>query len=71
MLGTLDLVIAVSLGVASAPGSPIQIFGEATGSKAMWSLPWSNIPTLLVPFYLITHGVIYAKLARASRVAAV
>ena len=71
ILGTLDLVIAVSLGIASAPGSPIQIFGEAIGSKAMWSLPWSNIPTLLVPFYLITHGVIYAKLARASRMAVV
>jgi hypothetical protein len=36
----------------------------------MWSLPWSNIPTLLVPFYLIIHGVIFAHLARANRVAA-
>src|SRR6267378_1142965 len=71
ILGTLDLVIAVSLGVASAPGSPIQIFGEAIGSKAMWSLPWSNIPTLLVPFYLIIHGVIFAQLARANRAAAI
>jgi len=71
ILGTLDLVIAVSLGVASAPGSPIQIFGEAIGSKAMWSLPWSNIPTLLVPFYLIIHGVIFAQLARANRAAVV
>jgi hypothetical protein len=69
ILGTLDLVAAVSLGVASAPGSPIQILGEAIGSAAMWSLPWSNIPTLLVPFYLITHGIIFAKMARASRVA--
>jgi hypothetical protein len=30
---------------------------------------WSNIPTLLVPFYLITHGIIFAKLARASQAA--
>jgi hypothetical protein len=67
ILGTLDLVTAVSLGVTSAPGSPLHIFGEAVGSTAMWSLPWSNIPTLLVPFYLITHGVIFAKLARADR----
>jgi hypothetical protein len=71
ILGTLDLVIAVSLGVASAPGSPIQIFGEAIGSVAMWSLPWSNIPTLLVPFYLITHGIIFARLAQADRSAMV
>ena len=45
--------------------------GEAIGSEAMWSPPWSNIPTLLVPFYLITHGVIFAHLARANRVAVV
>jgi hypothetical protein len=69
ILGMLDLVTAVSLGVASAPGSPLQIFGETIGSNAMWSLPWSNIPTLLVPFYLITHGIIFVKLARTSRVA--
>jgi hypothetical protein len=67
ILGTLDLVAAVVLGVASAPGSPIQIFGKAIGSTAMSSLPWSNIPTLLVPFYLITHGIIFARLARANQ----
>ncbi len=69
ILGTLDLVTAVSLGVASAAGSPIQIFGGTIGSAAIWSLPWSNIPTLLVPFYLITHGIIFAKLARARQAA--
>jgi hypothetical protein len=67
IFGTLDLVVAVSLGVASAPGSPLQIFGATIGSTAMWSLPWSNIPTLLVPFYLITHGVIFAKLAQSRK----
>jgi hypothetical protein len=69
ILGTLDLVDAVALGIASAPGSPLQIFGGTTGSTAMWSLPWSNIPTLLVPFYLITHGIIFARLARGDRAA--
>ena len=43
-----------------------EIFGGAVGSTAMWSLPWSNIPTLLVPFYLIVHGIIFARLARAN-----
>jgi hypothetical protein len=71
IFGTLDLVTAVLLGVASAPGSPIQIFGGTIGSTAMWSLPWSNIPTLLVPFYLITHGIIFAHLLRTKRVATV
>ncbi len=64
--GTLDLIAAVSLGVVSAPGSPLQIFGGTVGSAAVWTLPWSNIPTLLVPFYLITHGIIFVRLARSQ-----
>jgi hypothetical protein len=69
ILGTLDLVSAVWLGITSAPGSPLQIFGGAVGSTAMWTLPWSIIPSLLVPFYLITHGIIFARLVRPERVA--
>ena len=67
ILGTLDLAEAVALGVLSAPGSPLQIFGGAIGSTAMWSLPWSTIPTLLVPFYFITHGIIFARLLQGKR----
>jgi hypothetical protein len=67
ILGTLDLVEAAALGVLSAPGSPLQIFGGAVGSTAMGSLPWSNIPTLLVPFYFITHGIIFAQLLQGER----
>jgi hypothetical protein len=48
--------------------SPLQIFGGTIGSAAVVMLPWSTIPSLLVPFYLITHGIIFAKLARARRV---
>ena len=64
-LGTLDLISAAALGLLSAPGSPLQIFGGSIGSIAITSLPWSNIPTLIVPFYLIMHGVIFARLAGA------
>ena len=67
VLGTFDLMEAVALGVLSAPGSPLQIFGGAVGSTAMWSLPWSSIPTLLVPFYFITHGIIFARLLQGER----
>ena len=67
ILGTFDLVEAVVLGVLSAPGSPQQIFGGAVGSTAMWTLPWSTIPTLLVPFYFITHGIIFARLLQGTR----
>jgi hypothetical protein len=65
LFATLDLIVAVALGIMSAPGSPLQIFGETIGSVAVVTLPWSNIPALLVPFYLITHGIIFAHLARA------
>ncbi|MGH6751543.1 MAG: hypothetical protein ACREDP_05190, partial [Bradyrhizobium sp.] len=67
LLGTLDLVEAVALGVLSAPGSPLQIYGGSVGSTAMWSLPWSSVPTLLVPFYFISHGIIFAQLAQRAR----
>ncbi|CAN7279621.1 hypothetical protein LJR220_001337 [Bradyrhizobium sp. LjRoot220] len=67
ILGTLDLVEAVALGVLSAPGSPLQIFGGGVGSTAMWSLPWSSIPTLLVPVYFVTHGIIFARLLQGRR----
>jgi hypothetical protein len=67
LFGTLDLIAAVTLGIMSAPGSPLQVFGGAIGSEAVWMLPWSNIPTLLVPFYLVTHGIVFAKLAQADR----
>jgi hypothetical protein len=66
LIGTLDLVAALTLGMLSAPGAPFQQFGGTVGSTAIWSLPWSAIPTLLVPFYLVTHGVIFAKLMRAG-----
>jgi len=69
LFGVLDLIVALTLGIMSAPGSPLQVFGETTGSAAVAVLPWSTIPTLLVPFYLIAHGIIFAKVARASRVA--
>jgi hypothetical protein len=70
LFATLDLVVAVTLGVTSAPDSPLQLFGGTIGSTAVWMLPWSNIPTVLVPFYLITHGLIYAHLMRADRTVA-
>ncbi len=66
--GTLDLVLALALGMMSAPG-PLQIFGAGlAGPFAMLTLPWSLIPTVLVPFYLILHGIIYAQLRQKRAV---
>jgi hypothetical protein len=64
--GTLDLIAAVFLGVTSANGSPLQLFHAGAGSGAVTLLPWALIPAVLVPFYLITHGIVFAELRRAS-----
>jgi hypothetical protein len=65
--GMLDLVAALAFGIISANGSPLQIIHAGAGSEAVQVLPWSLIPTVLVPMYLIVHGIIFAKLAQASQ----
>jgi hypothetical protein len=60
--GTLDLLTAIALGVTSVNGSPLQLIHAGPGSAAVLTLPWSLIPSVLVPFYLITHGIIFAQL---------
>ena len=62
IFGMLDLIVAVTLGTMSANGSPLQIIQAGAGSDAVYLLPWSLIPTVLVPFFLIVHGVIFAQL---------
>ena len=68
--GTIDLVDALALGVISANGSPLQVIHAGAGSQAMQMLPWSLLPTVLVPMLLIVHGVIFFRLARATAPAA-
>ena len=65
--GMLDLVVALALGITSASGSPLQIIHAGVGSAGVQTLPWSLIPTVLVPMFLIVHAVIFAQLARAGR----
>jgi hypothetical protein len=60
--GALDLIVAVSFGLTSAPGSPVQIIHAGIGPAAVLGLPWSLIPTVLVPAYLIVHGLIAVQL---------
>jgi len=67
IFGALDLVVAVALGVMSANGSPVQIFfPPITGPSPLTGLPWSLIPTVLVPFYLIVHGILFVQLRRTG-----
>lgn len=68
LFGTLDLVLAVGLGLTSSQGA-LQVFHVGVGSAAMQYLPFSLVPTVLVPFYLITHGLVAAQLAARRKAA--
>jgi hypothetical protein len=64
--GMADLVLAIGLGVTSAANSPLQIFHDGAGSEAMQHLPWSFVPTVLVPLWMILHAIIWVWLRRRS-----
>jgi hypothetical protein len=68
LLGMADLLAAVTLGVGSAPGSPVRFIYEAPGSGVIVAFPWVLIPAFFVPLYLLTHIAIFAKLAASARV---
>lgn len=65
--GTVDLVVAVLLGMTSANGSPVQLIHAGVGSAAMTTLPWSLIPTVLVPYFLFSHVLVFAQLRVRAR----
>jgi hypothetical protein len=67
LFGIADLLLALALGITSSEGSPLQIIHAPPGSAAMQHLPFSFVPTVLVPVYLIMHGVVWAQLLRAGR----
>lgn len=66
IFGTLDLIVAVLLGVTSADGGKLQLIHVGVGSSAMSSLPWALIPVVLVPIFLIGHALVFAHLRAAS-----
>ena len=69
LFGAAIFVMAITLGVTSAERSPLQIFMAAPGSAAMQQLPWSFVPTVLVPFWLILHAIIWVQLRRLRSLA--
>jgi hypothetical protein len=64
--GMLDLIVAVTLGMISRNGSPLQLIHAGVGTAAIQTLPWAFIPTVLVPFFLVVHAIVFAHL-RARR----
>lgn len=59
--GLLDLVVAVGLGVVSAPG-PTQLIIATPGTTIMTTLPWLLIPAFLVPLLACTHLAVFYRL---------
>lgn len=66
LFGLADLVLAIALGVTSGQGSPLQIFHDVPGSAAMQSLPWAFVPTVLVPIWIVLHGIVFAQLRQGA-----
>jgi hypothetical protein len=62
VFGLADLVIAVTLGIMSAPDSPLRIFEQAPGSAVMRELPWALIPGFLVPIWTLVHLALFRRL---------
>jgi hypothetical protein len=67
LFGIADLVLAIGFGITSSEGSPLQIF-PGPGSDAMQYVPWSFVPTVLVPLWLILHAIIGAQLRCVNRI---
>src|SRR5499433_4376457 len=66
LFGIADLVLAIGFGITSSEGSPLQIF-PGPGSEAMQYPPWSFVPTVLVPLWLVLHAIIAVQLRHAKR----
>src|SRR5262245_29350707 len=52
--GLIDLITAVSLGVAASPGL-LHVIGTSADSGLMTTLPWMLIPAFLVPILIASH----------------
>jgi hypothetical protein len=59
--GLLDFIIAVSLGIATRTNEWLYIENQAS-SNIMGQFPLVLIPGFAVPFYIITHIIIYVQL---------
>ena len=66
MLGMLDLLAAIGLGVASAPDSPVRIFQGPPDTSVMTTLPWMLILAFLVPILFLLHVLVLKRLLGAQ-----
>ena len=67
LLGTADLIDAVTLGALSAPGTPFRVFTEGSGTAAMGTFPWIIVPAMIVPILFLVHFTIAVKIRSEER----
>jgi hypothetical protein len=63
VIGLVDLIAAIGLGVTSSPG-PLRLIFAEPGTSLMTTLPWLLIPGFLVPLLAWTHLVTFYRLAK-------
>jgi hypothetical protein len=63
LLGILDLVVAVSLGIATTPG-PLHLINASPSTVLLSVLPLVMVPTFLVPLSFLIHVVSLRHLLR-------
>jgi hypothetical protein len=61
IIGLLDLIVAVGLGVASTPG-PFHVILTNPDAGLMTTLPWFLIPGFIVPTLIGTHLAVFYRL---------
>jgi len=61
LFGLIDFVVAISMGVLTRTGDVLHFSGQV-GSDIMGTFPLALVPGFAVPFFVITHLVIYAQL---------
>jgi hypothetical protein len=66
VLGALDLVLAVTLGVL-ASATPIGILSGDVSTRLMGQFPLSLIPTFFVPLFLICHLIALSRVRKEGR----
>jgi hypothetical protein len=62
VIGFVDFVSAVTLGLTSLPGSSLELFMEPPGTALLSNLPWRMIPFFYVPVFIITHIALFVRL---------
>jgi hypothetical protein len=67
VIGFLDFMSAIGLGITSQPGSPLRLFYDLPGTAILGELPWRFIPSYFVPLYIMTHVVLFIRLVPKLR----